>query len=870
MRIGRTLQSKLIVIALLMLCVETGISAVQFVQFRALNESTLLLQTQYEVVSDDTARLREEVIRVIARVQTLWVRDKQIESLDLLTDSADQSWETIRVLRTKIETDIVLDDAMRQQLQEYDRSLALYYLAYQDALAGFRQDIQGPDPLRAGPRADAKTRGKGLAASIALGTFEDLVNARTKQIRVQQRNDINQTNNFLLRARIVRVLIIIAIGFWLMRDVVQGVQRISDAAFALGRGKRDVVLPVRGRDEIAQLSSAFNTMVSELNAQEQRLEELRRIAIALTGATEEYDVCDVVVSRLAETFGYTYVSIYLIRPNDPYNLHLVVQHGYETVIDPIPVLTTVTGRCVLEQKPILVSDGNDDPDFIQAEQQITCEAVAPIIAQGRVIGTLLLEEDTAGALTDDDLRLIVTLANNVGAALENVRLNAEAYGRIAELASTNRDLDAVTKTGTRLAAILDPEAAVEFVAAELDRVVNAPDLYISLCDEKTDSVVMKVAKTDNVRVSNPPPMIPASSLGVWLIHHGRLIAFSSRAEVEAFVAAEGLVLRSRISASLIGVPLAVGDRIIGAFTLSSPEPGAFTTQQLSVVQTIAAQAAISIRNAQLYREVREHAQEMDRLNTELARANELKSEFLATMSHELRTPLNAVIGFSELLADGIVNDPEAINACLNDILNSGRHLLSLINDILDISKIEAGKMEIKRETFDMRGEIVEAGRLVASLTATRHQHLTLDAPESPAWVSADRQRVRQILLNLLSNAIKFTPDHGTITVRCAFDVSTTNSPFVQVDVCDTGIGIKPEDHHIIFQKFRQVDSSFARKYEGTGLGLALTKQLVELNGGEISFRSTYGAGSTFTFTVPQAHSPVRVSGAVPAVVLLPQ
>ncbi len=247
------------------------------------------------------------------------------------------------------------------------------------------------------------------------------------------------------------------------------------------------------------------------------------------------------------------------------------------------------------------------------------------------------------------------------------------------------------------------------------------------------------------------------------------------------------------------------------------------------------------------------------LNVELARADRLKSEFLATMSHELRTPLNAVIGFSELLLDDTVDDAAMRLECITDIYHSGQHLLTLINDILDISKIEAGQMGLKRERFDLRDEIAAATRLVLPAVTGRTQTLTVDAVSDAVWVDADRQRIRQILLNLLANATKFTPDGGTMRVELVPQMIGPTGPVAGVRVHDTGIGIRGEDFPLLFEKFRQVDSSFNRRYEGAGLGLALTRQLVEMHGGEISVTSEYGAGSTFTFTVPLAPAPDGVS-----------
>ena len=249
-------------------------------------------------------------------------------------------------------------------------------------------------------------------------------------------------------------------------------------------------------------------------------------------------------------------------------------------------------------------------------------------------------------------------------------------------------------------------------------------------------------------------------------------------------------------------------------------------------------------------------EELGRLYRQVEAANRHKSEFLANMSHELRTPLNAIIGFSEVLHErmfGELNDKQA--EYLQDILSSGRHLLSLINDILDLSKVEAGRMELELGRFDLPAALDNAVTLVRE-RATRHG-ITLDLlvdPEIGAIV-ADERKIKQILLNLLSNAVKFTQDGGRVGVTASLANGTgVPAGTVEVAIRDTGVGIGPEDQATIFQEFRQVGSGEQRQ-EGTGLGLTLTKKFVELHGGRIWVTSEVGKGSTFTFTVPGRLSP---------------
>ena len=238
--------------------------------------------------------------------------------------------------------------------------------------------------------------------------------------------------------------------------------------------------------------------------------------------------------------------------------------------------------------------------------------------------------------------------------------------------------------------------------------------------------------------------------------------------------------------------------------------------------------------------------EIGRLTLQLAQASRHKSEFLANMSHELRTPLNAVIGFSDVLQQGMVGTLNPKQAeFVNDIRESGRHLLALINDILDLSKIEAGRMEVEPTTFEL-GEALRATLALVRERASSHGiDLVLDVAADIGTIEADERKVRQIVLNLLSNAVKFTPNGGRVSLA-----ARRVEGGVEVAVTDTGIGIAPEDQAAVFEEFRQVGSDSARKHEGTGLGLALAKRFVELHGGKLRLASTVGAGSTFSFTLP--------------------
>jgi signal transduction histidine kinase len=260
---------------------------------------------------------------------------------------------------------------------------------------------------------------------------------------------------------------------------------------------------------------------------------------------------------------------------------------------------------------------------------------------------------------------------------------------------------------------------------------------------------------------------------------------------------------------------------------------------VNLLQTFATQSALAIQNARLFREIEDKSRQIEA-------ANRHKSEFLANMSHELRTPLNAIIGFSEVLGErlfGELNEKQA--EYTEDILSSGRHLLSLINEILDLSKVEAGRMELELNTFDLPLAIDNARTFVRERAAKHGIGLDVTVDERLGDFVGDERKIKQILLNLLSNAVKFTPEGGRIGIK-ARQVDGS----VEISVIDTGIGISPEDQARIFEEFRQVGGDYAHKTEGTGLGLTLAKKFVELHGGKIWVESEVGKGSRFIFTLP--------------------
>jgi PAS domain S-box-containing protein len=291
--------------------------------------------------------------------------------------------------------------------------------------------------------------------------------------------------------------------------------------------------------------------------------------------------------------------------------------------------------------------------------------------------------------------------------------------------------------------------------------------------------------------------------------------------------------------SVITMPLLVHNSPVGALTVAFTTARKFDTDDVSILRLMCAQVAPTLEAARLH-------DALVHMATRLEEASTAKSRFMAAMSHELRTPLNAIIGFSELLLDEPheAYDPSRWRTFLEHIHNGGQHLLALINDILDLSKVEAGQMNLKRSSFDLRVLAAGAVESVRPLLLRKEQDLVFESPDAVAAL-ADEGKVKQMLLNLLSNAIKFTPQGGRITVSLA-----RNEGGVEASVADTGIGIAKKDLPLLFTEFEQIDNGPGRQQQGTGLGLALTKRLVELHGGTIGVESEPGRGSRFFFTLP--------------------
>ena len=505
-----------------------------------------------------------------------------------------------------------------------------------------------------------------------------------------------------------------------------------------------------------------------------------------------------------------------------------------------------SGRAMLERAVVHIPDLRAAPEY-RAEAPHALEGfrtmlVVPMLREEAALGTITLLRREVRPFSDAHIEMVKTFADQAVIAIENVRLFTELRARSAELSrSVGADRARRGEPGPQLDAAPGDRAGDHCRADQ-----PAGRARTGAPSSSTTSASKPSACAGRARTSRRPSCTP-SSTGPFLEAEGILGRAATLGEPVQIPDISGgdddSPVRNLVAASgyraLLAIPFLREEHFLGGLVVNRKVPGAFPPEVVHVLTTFATQCALAIQNARLFGEVEDKTRELEV-------ATRHKSEFLANMSHELRTPLNAVIGFSEVLLErmfGDLNDKQ--EEYLNDILGSGRHLLALINDILDLSKIEAGRMELDMAAFDLPGTIEEALTLVRERAARRAIALGAAIDERLGAMRGDQRKIKQVLLNLLSNAVKFTPEGGRVDVQ-----AERVDGHVEIAVSDTGIGIAPEDQEAVFEEFRQVGSDVARKREGTGLGLALARRFVELHGGRIWVKSAPGEGSTFTLSLP--------------------
>jgi signal transduction histidine kinase/HAMP domain-containing protein len=653
-------------------------------------------------------------------------------------------------------------------------------------------------------------------------------------------------------------------GMFLAGRMVVPIQALRAGAARIGSGDLAQRITIRSGDEVEALANQFNDMAGKLQESyadlekkvEQRTAELSESLEQQTAISEILrvisnspndlrPVLNSVAENAARICEAQYTDIFIIEDDV---LRVVAGFG-ETgrpVDEPFPLdRSTIVGRSVMDRQPVHVEDVQQAGDEFARGRELAkrfghhTTLAVPLIREGHALGAIAIRRTDVRPFEQKHITLLSTFADQAAIAIENVRLFEAEQQRTRELSES-----------------LEQQTAT----AEVLKIISRSTFDLQLVLNTLVESVARLCDADMVSIRRPKALgfLHVATRGVpreyseYMQNHpieagrgtvaGRVLLEGKPVHV-ADVQTDPEYTMTAISQragfhTFLGVPLMREGNPIGIIILGRTAVRPFADKQIELATTFADQAVIAIENVRLFEEIQEKSRQVEE-------ASKHKSQFLANMSHELRTPLNAILGYAELVLDGIYGDaPEKMRNVLERIQTNGKHLLGLINDVLDLSKIEAGQLVLSLNDYSIKDMMQGVYVAVEPLAGNKKLNFKLEVPPDLPPARGDERRLSQVLLNLVGNAIKFT-DTGEVAIKA----STANGSYT-VAVRDTGPGIAEADQAKIFEEFQQSESTHTKAKGGTGLGLAIAKRIVEMHGGRLWVESTLGDGATFFFTVP--------------------
>jgi signal transduction histidine kinase/CheY-like chemotaxis protein len=673
------------------------------------------------------------------------------------------------------------------------------------------------------------------------------------------------------------LLFAVLAGMFLAGRMVGPIWALRAGAARIGSGDLSQRIAIKTGDELEALADQFNDMAGQLQESyaglekkvEQRTHELSESLDQQTAMSEVLRVissspgdlkpvfetllanatrlCEAKFGNLFLYEGGTFraVAVHagpdsfvkwleedpLIAPSD--HPHIPLAHIAETKeVVHLPDLTATQAYAERDSRIVPLAEGAGARTLL----------AVPMLKEGQLIGAIVIYRQEVRPFSDKHVELVTNFANQAVIAIENVRLLNELRARTDELGQSVEELRALGEVTQAVNSTLDLQTVLSTIVAQAVDLSDTEAGSIYVLDPATDEFHLRATQgmsDELIAELNQQDIGPGEKTIAAAAAHRAAVQFPDLKQ-EAPSGVQDILLRAGYRALLV-VPLLDAEGILGVLVVRRKAPGEFPKHTVDLLQTFAAQSVLAIRNANLFAEVEEKGRQLEL-------ASQHKSQFVASMSHELRTPLNAIIGLTEMM---VSNAPrfgtEKAAEPLRRVHRAGTHLLGLINQVLDLSKIEAGKLELSPEQINVAPLIDEVVGTARQLAEQNKNRLVVEVQDKLGPLTVDPMRLRQILLNLLSNACKFTKQ-GEVKLRVNKVIDGRN--WVEFAVADTGIGMTPEQQAKLFEEFTQADSSTARRYGGTGLGLAITRKLARMMGGDVTVTSEPGKGSVFTVRLP--------------------